>query len=196
MFTGIITERGTMSRLEPRGNGARLTIKRSARGRLVRGESIAVNGVCLTVASFRDGAFTADLSEETLDRTALGRLQRGARLNLERPLRLIDRLGGHLVQGHVDAVGELQGIDGEIYRWTYPREFTELVVSKGSIAVNGVSLTIVDPDSRTFGAALIPETLRKTNLGDLQAGDPVNLEFDVIAKFVRRLAEPYLKGRR
>ena len=117
-------------------------------------------------------------------------------MNVERALAVGDRLGGHMVQGHVDTTGKLLSIANEgqfaIYRWSFPAEYAELVVSKGSIAVDGVSLTIVDPDATSFGAALIPETLRRTNLGDAHDGDRVNLEFDMVAKYIRSLAAPYL----
>jgi riboflavin synthase len=165
---------------------------------LQRGESLAVNGVCLTVLPQADGSVVADLSDETLSRTTLGSLGAGARVNLERALALGDRLGGHFVQGHVDGVGALISIEQEgdfaVYRWSYPPEHAALLVNKGSIAVDGISLTVVDPDASSFGAALIPETLRRTNLGDARVGDAVNLEFDMIAKMVRTLAAPYVAG--
>src|SRR5207248_8217407 len=146
----------------------------------------------LTVIPQSDGALLTDVSSETLSRTTLGSLGTDTRVNLERALALGDRLGGHMVQGHVDTVGTLMSIAAEgdfaVYRWSYPSEFAELVVGKGSIAVDGVSLTIVEPDATTFGAALIPETLRRTNLGTTNLGDRVNLEFDMIAKYVRNLA--------
>ncbi|HEV2718669.1 MAG TPA: riboflavin synthase, partial [Thermoanaerobaculia bacterium] len=147
----------------------------------------------------RSGALLTDVSNETLTRTTLGALAADTRVNLERALALGDRLGGHMVQGHVDTVGTLVSITSEgefaVYRWSYPSEYAELVVNKGSIAVDGVSLTIVEPDSATFGAALIPETLRRTNLGTANLGDRVNLEFDMIAKYIRSLAAPYLAQR-
>ena len=197
MFTGIIQELGVIKTIREERGGARLTIGRRGRGALRTGESIAVDGVCLTAISSRNGTFQADLSPETLSRTALGEVRRGSRVNLERPLRLSDRLGGHLVQGHVDAVGRLESISSEgdfvTCRWSFPIEFSDLVISKGSVAVNGVSLTIVEPEESSFGAALIPQTLQHTNLGLLEPGDPVNLEFDIIGKFIARLALPYLK---
>ena len=164
-----------------------------------RGESLAVNGVCLTVLPQDDGAVVTDLSDETLSRTTLGSLGAGARVNVERALAVGDRLGGHFVQGHIDGVGALASIEHEgefaVYRWSYPPEYAGLLVDKGSIAVDGISLTIVDPDASSFGAALIPETLRRTNLGDARIGDRVNLEFDMIAKYVRNLTAPYLAQR-
>jgi riboflavin synthase len=143
-----------------------------------------------------DGALIADLSDETLSRTTLGNLGTGVPVNVERALALGDRMGGHMVQGHVDTVGTLMSITTEgdfaVYRWSLPAEYAELVVPKGSITVDGVSLTIVDPEETSFGAALIPETLRRTNLGTARIGDRVNLEFDMIAKYVHRLVAPYL----
>jgi riboflavin synthase len=196
MFTGIILHHGTIESLERRANGARMRLRTTDPQPFARGESLAVNGVCLTVLPESDGALIADVSDETLARTTLGALAGGATVNVERALAVGDRLGGHIVQGHVDTTGALASIttEGEfaVYRWSYPDEFAELVVSKGSIAVDGVSLTIVDPDSTTFGAALIPETLRRTSLGTARIGDAVNLEFDMIAKYVRSLVAPYL----
>ena len=196
MFTGIILHSAMVDAFERLAHGARMRLRTSDPEPFGRGESLAVNGVCLTVMPQDDGSLLTDVSDETLARTTLGTLKRGARVNVERPLAVGDRLGGHIVQGHVDCVGTLQSIRPEdefaVYRWTYPQEFAELVVSKGSIAVDGVSLTIVEPDATSFAAALIPETLRRTNLADTKAGDRVNLEFDMIAKYVRNLAAPYL----
>ena len=199
MFTGIIMSNGTIESVERLDNGARLRLRAAFDEALERGESVAVNGVCLTVIPQSGGALLTDVSNETLSRTTLGSLGNDTRVNLERALALGDRLGGHMVQGHVDTVGTLMSIASEgdfaVYRWSYPSEFAELVVSKGSIAVDGVSLTIVEPDATTFGAALIPETLRRTNLGTANLGDRVNLEFDMIAKYVRNLTAPYLAQR-
>jgi riboflavin synthase len=196
MFTGIIQHSGTIEAYEKRARGARMRIRTSDAEPFTRGESLAVNGVCLTVLPESDGALVADLSDETLARTTLGSLDAGAPVNVERALAVGDRLGGHMVQGHVDTVGTLlsSATEGEfaVYRWSFPPEYAELVVPKGSIAVDGVSLTIVDPDGVSFGAALIPETLRRTNLGGARIGDRVNLEFDMVAKYVRSLAAPYL----
>lgn len=195
MFTGIILHSGTIESLERLAQGARMRIRTTDPEPFTRGESLAVNGVCLTVLPDRDGALLADLSDETLSRTTLGTLGT-ANVNVERALALGDRMGGHVVQGHVDTVGTLVSIRNEgefaVYRWTYPEEYAQLVVAKGSIAVDGVSLTIVDPESGSFGAALIPETLRRTNLGGTRIGERVNLEFDMIAKYVRALVAPYL----
>lgn len=196
MFTGIILHTGTIQSFERRSSGARLCIRTTDPEPFTRGESLAVNGVCLTVLPDGDGALLADVSDETLSRTTLGSLAQADSVNVERALALGDRLGGHLVQGHVDTVGSLVSIttEGEfaVYRWSYPAEYADLVVSKGSIAVDGVSLTLVDPEPGSFGAALVPETLRRTNLGTARIGGGVNLEFDMMAKYVRNLVAPYL----
>ena len=201
MFTGIILYNGVIEALEKLEAGARLRLRTTHDDEeFTRGESLAVNGVCLTVLPQSDGTLLTDVSNETLSRTTLGSLGTGTRVNVERALTLGDRLGGHMVQGHVDAVGTLLSISSEgefaVYRWSFPEEFAELVVSKGSIAVDGVSLTIVDPDPSSFAAALIPETLRRTNFGGARIGDRVNLEFDMMAKYVRSLVAPYLAGMR
>lgn len=198
MFTGIILHSGVIETFDRKESGAQLRLRTTDDEPFSRGESVAVNGVCLTALP-DNGGVIADLSDETLSRTTLGSLGTGIRVNIERALALGDRLGGHLVQGHVDTVGTLVSIttEGEfaVYRWSFPDEYADLVVGKGSIAVDGVSLTIVDPDSGTFGAALIPETLRRTNLGGARIGDRVNLEFDMIGKYIRTLAAPYLAGK-
>lgn len=199
MFTGIIETTGVVESLERQDGGARLTVRAADLGELTRGESVAVNGVCLTVLPAGEQLFSADLSNETLQRTTLGALSPATRVNLERAMRLGDRLGGHIVQGHVDATGVLAARSEEgafaIFRWSCPREFAHYLIAKGSVAVDGVSLTVVDPDAETFGAALIPETLQKTNLGELRVGDPVNLEFDVMAKYAERILLPYARAR-
>ena len=195
MFTGIINHTGTIDSLDILDSGARLRLRTSDDTPFIRGESVAVNGVCLTVMP-EDALLIADVSNETVARTTLGALTNGARVNVERAMSLGDRLGGHLVQGHVDCVGELLSVkrEGEfaVYRWSVPEKYAELVVDKGSIAVDGVSLTVVEPDGVSFGAALIPETLRRTNLGEAVVGNRVNLELDMIAKYVRSLVAPYL----
>jgi len=199
MFTGIIHHSGVVDGLESLDWGARLQISTTDPEPFQRGESLAVNGVCLTLLPAADGALITDVSNETLSRTTLGRLSAGERVNIERALALGDRLGGHMVQGHVDTTGMLISIAAEgefaVHRWSYPPAYTELVANKGSIAVDGVSLTIVEPDGATFGAALIPETLRRTTLGSASVGDPVNLEFDMVAKYIRALVAPYLTAK-
>jgi len=198
MFTGIIHSSGVIESLEKLDAGARLRIRASTDESFERGESVAVNGVCLTVIPNGD-AITTEISNETLSRTTLGSLGSGTRVNLERALVVGDRLGGHFVQGHVDTTGKLISKESEgdfaVYRWSFPSDYADLVASKGSIAVDGISLTIVEPDGSSFAAALIPETLRRTTLGTARIGDRVNLEFDMIAKYVRTLVAPYLAAR-
>lgn len=198
MFTGIIRHTGTIERFEPQDSGARIFIAAiDPPFEFRRGDSIAVNGVCLTAIPC-EGGFYADLSPETLARTTFGDAESGALVNLEQPLAMGDRLGGHIVQGHVDAVGALidmqdQG-DFAFYRWSYPRDYSQLVVDKGSIAVDGISLTIVAPQEDSFGVALIPETLSLTNIRNARPGMRVNLEFDVMAKFAQKMLEPYMRA--
>lgn len=200
MFTGIILHSGTIESFARLANGARLRLRTTDPEPFTRGESLAVNGVCLTVLPEDSGSLVADLSDETLARTTLGSLDEHAVVNIERPLAVGDRLGGHMVQGHVDTVGTLRSIASEgefaVYRWSYPSEYADLVVAKGSISVDGISLTIIDPategNEASFGVALIPETLRRTNLGTSRTGQLVNLEFDMVAKYVRTLVAPYL----
>lgn len=194
MFTGIIQHSGVIHANERGEQSARLVVRVDFGETLARGESIAVNGVCLTALPV-NGGFAADVSRETLDRSTLGSLATGQDVNVERAMRLSDRLGGHLVQGHVDTTGTLLSIENQgefaVYRWRYPQEFAPLVVNKGSIAVDGISLTIVDPDASSFSAALVPETLRRTNLGRARVGGEVNLEFDMMARMVQQLLHPY-----
>jgi riboflavin synthase len=195
MFTGIVEELGEVVTLERRGDAARLTIRGSIRD-TSPGESISVNGVCLTVTGITDGTFTADVMGETLDRSGLGALTPGAPVNLERSVRLADRLGGHLVQGHVDAAGTVisrtPAADWDQVRISLPGKISRYVVEKGSIAVDGISLTVsaLSPaaaEQGWFEVCLIPETLKRTTLGAREPGDTVNLEVDVIGKYVERL---------
>jgi riboflavin synthase len=194
MFTGIVAELGEVAGIEQRGDAARLTIRGSTEG-VTPGESISVNGVCLTVTGILDDTFTADVMGETLDRSGLGALTPGVPVNLERSVRLTDRLGGHLVQGHVDATGTIisrsPATDWDQVRITLPAAISRYVVHKGSIAVDGISLTVSalgPPGEETwFEVCLIPETLKRTTMGTRQPGDVVNLEVDVIAKYVERL---------
>jgi riboflavin synthase len=192
MFTGIVEELGEVVALEPAGDSARLTV----RGPLVvsdavHGASIAVNGVCLTVTDVKDDTFTVDVMKETLDRSSLAGLEPGSPVNLERPVRPTDRLGGHIVQGHVDGVGRIvsrePGDRWEVVTIELPRKLARYVVEKGSITVDGVSLTVVEARDDAFTIALIPTTLELTTLGRKGPGDPVNLEVDVVAKYVERL---------
>src|SRR5260370_37489330 len=174
MFTGIIHTNGVIESLERLDAGARLRIRGTDDQPFARGESVAVNGVCLTVIPNGSSLLT-EISNETLARTTLGSLGAGARVNIERALGVGDRLGGHFVQGHVDTTGTLisKRSEGEfaVYRWSFPGDFAELVVSKGSIAVDGVSLTVIEPDDSSFASALIPETLRRTTLGTARIGE-------------------------
>ena len=196
MFTGIVAELGEVAGIEQRGDAARLTIRGSTEG-VSPGESIAVNGVCLTVTGILDGTFTADVMAETLGRSGLGALTPGAPVNLERSVRLADRLGGHLMQGHVDGTGTIisrsPAEHWDQVRITLPASISRYVVHKGSIAVDGISLTVSalgPPGEETwFEVSLIPETLKRTTMGTRQPGDVVNLEVDVIAKYVERLLD-------
>ncbi|MGW7197801.1 riboflavin synthase [Streptomyces chryseus] len=192
MFTGIVEELGEVTAVENLGDASRFRL----RGPLVtedakHGDSIAVNGVCLTVVECGDGEFTADVMAETLKRSSLGALTTGSRVNLERPMALGGRLGGHLVQGHVDGTGTITGREPsehwEIVKVSLPPDLARYVVEKGSITVDGVSLTVVEAGDDYFTISLIPTTLDLTTLGIKQAGDPVNLEVDVLAKYVERL---------
>jgi riboflavin synthase len=190
MFTGIVAELGEVAAVEHHGGAARLTIRGSTEG-VALGESIAVNGVCLTVAGILDGTFTADVMGETLSRSGLGALTPGAPVNLERSARLADRMGGHLVQGHVDAtatiISRTPAEHWDQVRISLPGRIARYVVEKGSIAVDGVSLTVSALSDGWFEVWLIPETLKRTTLGTRKPGEIVNLEVDVIAKYVERL---------
>ncbi|WP_432250147.1 riboflavin synthase [Streptomyces sanyensis] len=192
MFTGIVEELGEVTAVEDLGDASRFRL----RGPLVtegakHGDSIAVNGVCLTVVDTADGQFTADVMAETLRRSSLGALTTGSRVNLERPMTADGRFGGHIVQGHVDGTGTIAGRTRsehwELVRISLPGELARYVVEKGSITVDGVSLTVVEAGADDFTVSLIPTTLALTTLGLKQPGDPVNLEVDVIAKYVERL---------
>lgn len=192
MFTGIVEELGEVVALTRMADAARLTVHGPVvTGDAVHGASIAVNGVCLTVVEQGDGTFTADVMRESLDRSSLGALAVGSPVNLERPVTLSARLGGHLVQGHVDGVGVIltraPGERWEVVRIALPAELVRYVVEKGSITVDGVSLTVSAVDDAAFEVSLIPTTLELTTLGRKQVGDPVNLEVDVIAKYVEKL---------
>jgi riboflavin synthase len=188
MFTGIVEELGTVVSLEDQGDAVRLTVN----GPLVtsdagEGDSIAVNGCCLTVVTTADGSFTADVMHETLAKTSLGAFEAGTRVNLERAVTPTTRLGGHIVQGHVDGVGSLRGSSDGLTWFDAPGDVLKYCVEKGSIAVDGTSLTVAGLDDRGFAVALIPTTLEATTLGALEPGDAVNLEADVIGKYVERL---------
>ena len=196
MFTGIVEELGSVESLEDQGDAIRLTV----RGPLVTsdaglGDSISVNGCCLTVASTGStsgpGTFTADVMHETLAKTSLGALEPGSRVNLERAVTPTTRLGGHIVQGHVDGTGSVvrrtPSEHWELVEISLPRELERYLVAKGSITVDGISLTLVEVGAESFTVSLIPETLARTTLGFKQPGDVVNLEVDVIAKYVEKM---------
>lgn len=197
MFTGIVEEIGTVAALEetPTGVSARISATRALDDLRV-GDSIAVNGVCLTATAFDDTGFVVDAIPETLARTTLGGLTVGSRVNLERPVRAGGRLDGHIVQGHVDGIGTVtetgEAPNGGVILTVEPDgDLSRYIVEKGSIAINGVSLTVASVAGGAFTVALIPHTLEVTNLGQLEEGDQVNLEVDVIAKYVERLMEPH-----
>lgn len=192
MFTGLVEEMGTVTGLEPQGDAVRLTIGASTvLSDAKLGDSIAVNGVCLTVATRDDASFTADVMQESLDRSALGALTQGARVNLERAMAVGDRLGGHIMQGHVDGTASLLSRTvsehWEVLRFSLPAELNRYVVEKGSIAVNGTSLTVSAVAEDFFEVSLIPTTLAETTHGSLEVGDEVNLEVDVMAKYVEKM---------
>jgi riboflavin synthase len=192
MFTGIVEELGALASVIDLGDAARLSVY----GPLVtadarHGDSVAVNGVCLTVVDVEDGAFTADVMKETLDRSALGTLRPGDPVNLERAATLSTRMGGHLVQGHVDGVGTVAGREPaqywDVVRIALPPGLSRYVVEKGSITIDGISLTVTSVDEHELAVSLIPATLKLTTLGSKPVGAPVNVEVDVVAKYVEKL---------
>jgi len=193
MFTGIIEATGRIARIEPRGGDVRLVVKAGSLGLddVAIGDSISVSGVCLTAIALDGDTFAADVSNETLSVTSLGALAVGAAVNLEKAMRLSDRLGGHLVSGHVDGVGRVVSVepDARSQRWTFelPAELARYVASKGSIAIDGVSLTVNEVDDRRFGVNLIPHTVEVTTFRDRRVGDAVNIEVDLVARYVERL---------
>jgi riboflavin synthase len=191
MFTGLIEDVGTIGSLRLNKNSAALTIKTHLSLRsMALGASIALNGACLTVVQKGKSTFRADVSPETLKRTSLATLETGSLVNLERPLRLQDRLGGHLVTGHVDGVGRVESIDKKgaftFFTFTVAPEVGDLLVAKGSVGVDGISLTVNECSRRRFSVAIIPFTLQHTNLRARRVGDKVNLETDLIGKYVQK----------
>jgi riboflavin synthase len=195
VFTGLVAGTGAVESLERDGDGVRLRVRTGLAGELAAGDSIAVNGVCLTAVQTDDRGFFADVMEETLRRSSLGPLAVGDEVNLELPLRASDRLGGHMVQGHVDGTGSVEAVseDGfaRVVRIGAPAELLRYVVEKGSIAVDGVSLTVAAVDGDGFEVSLIPETLERTTLGAAARGRVVNLEVDVLAKYVEKLVRAH-----
>jgi len=192
MFTGLVQDLGEIARLDAGDEGVRLIVRTSLSDELSEGDSVAVNGVCLTATDIADGTFTADVMNETLRRSSLSQATLGRTVNLELPLRAADRLGGHFVQGHVDGVATVRDTvdDGfaRVVTFDAPAELLRYIVEKGSIAVDGVSLTVSAVDESSFSVSLIPETLERTTLGTAEPGRPVNLEVDVLAKYVEKLA--------
>jgi len=197
VFSGIIERVGEVATLTPAaGGGARLTIHGGPRGLRI-GESIAVSGACMTVTRIRGTTFVVDVSPESVRRTTLGALRPGKRVNLERSLRLADRLSGHLVFGHVDGIGELRSVtregDGALFRFGVPASLARYLVEKGSVAVDGISLTVFECTARSFTVAVIPHTLAVTTLGDRRPGDRVNLESDMLARYVDQVVTRQLR---
>lgn len=192
MFTGIVEELGQVEKLETLTDAVRISIA----GPLVVsdakiGDSISVNGVCLTVTEKTQSSFSADVMQETLNRSTLGKLSEGSKVNLERPVTLATRLGGHMVQGHVDGMGQIisreKSENWDVVTIEPPKDLLKYIVEKGSITVDGTSLTVASVNEKVFTVSLIPETLAKTTLGLVQVGDKVNLEVDVMAKYVEKL---------
>jgi len=193
MFTGIIQTVGRIARIERRGGDVRLTIDTATldMSDVALGDSIAVSGVCLTAVELGAQSFAADVSNETLSLTSFSQLAPGSRVNLEKALRLADRLGGHMVSGHVDGLGKVVSVttDGRSQRWTFevPPNLTRYIAAKGSICIDGTSLTVNEVSGNRFGVNLIPHTVEHTTFVDRKAGDAVNLEVDVVARYVERL---------
>jgi riboflavin synthase len=191
VFTGLVQDLGRVATAESSGEGIRLAVITSLAPEIGEGDSVAVNGVCLTAVTVATEQFEAEVINETLRRSSLHEVRTGTRVNLELPLRASDRLGGHVVQGHVDGVGSVAEITPDGFsrriRITATPEVLRYVVFKGSIAVDGVSLTVSDIDDASFTVSLIPETLERTSLGSAGVGTPVNLEVDVLAKYVEKL---------
>jgi riboflavin synthase len=191
MFTGLVAETARVLSSEHDGDDARLEIRSGLAGELEPGDSVAVSGVCLTAREVRDGSFSVEVVSETLRRSSLGGLEGGDAVNLELPVRVADRLGGHLVQGHVDGIATVESVaeEGSSRRVELggPASLCRYVVEKGSVAVDGVSLTVAEAREDGFSVALIPETVERTTLGRLEPGDSMNVEVDLLAKYVERL---------
>ena len=193
MFTGLVADKGTVTAVDATADGVRLAVRTALAPEISEGDSVAVNGVCLTATAIADGVFAADVMHESLRRSSLAEIAEGSEVNLELPLRASDRLGGHVVQGHVDGVAVVRETreDGfaRVVTFDAPAELLRYVVEKGSIAVDGVSLTVSAIDDTSFSVSLIPETLERTTLGTAEPGRPVNLEVDVLAKYVEKLVQ-------
>jgi riboflavin synthase len=192
VFTGLVADLGRVDAVDATGDGVTLSVRTRLAGEIAEGDSVAVNGVCLTATAIGGGAFRAEVMHETLRRSSLAEVTAGADVNLELALRASDRLGGHIVQGHVDGLGAVRSVEEDgfarVVTVEAPADLLRYVVEKGSIAVNGVSLTVVDVTGDAFSVSLIPETLERTTLGTAAPGTPVNLEVDVVAKYVEKLA--------
>ncbi len=195
MFSGLVADLGLLREISTGDDGARLAIETSLADQIEPGDSVAVNGTCLTATTVDSGGFSADAMAQTLNMTSLGRLSPGERLNLELALRAGDRLGGHIVQGHVDGVGEVVSVQPEGFsvrpRIRIPAELMRFIIPQGSITIEGVSLTVASAGEDWIEVALIPETQERTSLGNLAPGRPVNVECDVIARYVERMVSPY-----
>ncbi len=196
MFTGLVETQGIIARIDRVAGGAQIEVYAPEFGRdMAIGDSIAVDGVCLTVAKFIRGAFVADVSEETLRKTTLSNLSEATKVNLERALRLSDRLGGHLVTGHIDGVGKMllrhPSGNSTVYQFQIPSPLLEYVVPKGSIAVDGISLTVAQIKGESIAAAVVPHTEAATTLGSKPVGSSVNVEVDMLSKYVKRFVDLY-----
>ena len=197
MFTGLIEDVGTVEALDRNDDGARLRISSQLASELSLGDSIALNGCCLTATAVDDGTFETEAMNQTLEVTALGGVAQGSRVNLELAMKVGDRLGGHIVQGHVDGVGTVASIEDDGFarriRVTLPTQLLQYVVDKGSITLNGVSLTVADLGDSWAEVSLIPETLERTTFGEVEAESRLNVECDVLAKYVERLMSPFAR---
>jgi len=195
MFTGLIEDLGTVESVERTGEGARLRISSCLAGELALGDSVAVNGCCLTATSVEDGSFETEAMNQTLAVTALSEVDEGSKVNLELAMKAGDRLGGHIVQGHVDGVGTVASVEDDGFarrvRVELAPELLRYVVDKGSITLGGVSLTVAELGETWAEVSLIPETLERTNFGEAQAGSKLNVECDIVAKYVERLVAPF-----
>jgi riboflavin synthase len=195
LFTGLIEDLGTVESIERTDEGARLRISSRLARELSLGDSIAVNGCCLTATAVDGGGFETEAMNQTLTVTALSEIDQGSKVNLELAMKAGDRLGGHIVQGHVDGVGTVASVEEDGFarrvRVTLPTQLSRYVVDKGSITLGGVSLTVAELGEMWAEVSLIPETLERTNLGELQAGSQINVECDIVAKYVERLVAPF-----
>jgi riboflavin synthase len=195
MFTGLIEDVGTVDSVDRNDEGARLRISSSLANELALGDSIAVNGCCLTATAVDDGSFETEAMNQTLQVTALSAIEQGGRVNLELAMRAGDRLGGHIVQGHVDGIGTVLSAEDDGFarriRVELPPQLLRYVIDKGSITLSGVSLTVAELGDSWAEVSLIPETLERTNLGEVKPGDQINVECDVVAKYVERLVAPF-----